>query len=224
MLSPIFKMFGRSPIRPLQKHMQKAYQCAKTLLTYIDAVYASDWDHAHEIRDEIADMEQAADDMKKDLRLHLPKGLFMPIPRTDLLEILTMQDRIANRAKDIAGIIYGRKMQFPESIKQPYQAFLQRCIDAAAQANKAIHELDELLETGFRGNEVTIVEDMIHELDSIEHDTDNMQIDIRQALYKIEKDIPAVDVMFLYKVIDWTGDLADRAENVGGQLLLLLAR
>jgi uncharacterized protein Yka (UPF0111/DUF47 family) len=30
-------------------------------------------------------------------------------------------------------------------------------------------------------------------------------------------------MIFLYKIIEWTGELADRAQAVGGQLELLLA-
>ncbi len=224
MKSPIFSMFGRSPIKPLQKHMKKSYACAKELIPFIQVVFTKDWEKAERMREQIASMEKEADEMKKDIRLHLPKGLFLPVPRTDLLEILTMQDRIANRAKDIAGLIVGRQMSFPEIIKEKYEALLQRCIDAAGQAHKAINELDELLETGFRGNEVDLVEEMIVELDRIEHDTDEIQIDIRRLIFKLENTLQPVEVVFLYKIIEWTGDLADRAENVGGQLLLLLAR
>ena len=84
--------------------------------------------------------------------------------------------------------------------------------------------MDELLETGFRGNEVKIVEDMINRLDRVEHETDKMQIKIRYTLFKLENTLFAVDVMFLYQIIEWTGDLADDAHDVGGQLDLLLAR
>ncbi|HBP75141.1 MAG TPA: phosphate transport regulator, partial [Alcanivorax sp.] len=37
-------------------------------------------------------------------------------------------------------------------------------------------------------------------------------------------ELPPVDVIFLYKIIEWIGDLADRAQKVGGRLQLLLAR
>ena len=46
----------------------------------------------------------------------------------------------------------------------------------------------------------------------------------RKILFRLEKDLPPVDVIFLYKIIDWIGDLADRASRVGGYLQLLLAR
>ena len=65
---------------------------------------------------------------------------------------------------------------------------------------------------------------MVLELEQIERDTDKMQIEVRRALFKLEKDLPAVDVMFLYKIIEWIGDVADRAERVGNRLEQLLAR
>ena len=53
---------------------------------------------------------------------------------------------------------------------------------------------------------------------------DEQQIQIRSQLFKLESELPPVDVIFLYKIIEWIGDLADRAQKVGGRLQLLLAR
>ena len=92
------------------------------------------------------------------------------------------------------------------------------------QACTAINELDELLETGFRGREVDLVEKMITELDAIEDDTDTMQIDIRLKLKGLEDGLNPIDVMVTYRMIEWIGDLADVAERVGSRLELMLAR
>ena len=40
----------------------------------------------------------------------------MPVPREDLLELLLVQDKMANRAKDVSGIVFGRKMVIPPVI------------------------------------------------------------------------------------------------------------
>jgi hypothetical protein len=68
------------------------------------------------------------------------------------------------------------------------------------------------------------VEKMISQLDAIEDDTDSLQISLRKNLLAIEKDLNPVDVIFLYQIIDWVGDLADLAERVGARLEILLAR
>ena len=131
---------------------------------------------------------------------------------------------IANKAKDIAGRMFGRQMVIPESLEKQFTAYLQRCLDATEKAADAINELDDLLETGFRGREVDLVEKMINQLDEIEDDTDNMQIVLRRDLLGIEDKLNCVDVMFLYQIIEWVGDLADLAERVGARLEILLAR
>jgi hypothetical protein len=148
----------------------------------------------------------------------------MPVDRADLLELLTQQDKIANKAKDIAGRVLGRKLEIPQSLQAEFSVYLQRCIEAAEKAAEAINELDDLLETGFRGREVGFVEKMISQLDAIEDDTDSLQISLRKNLLAIEKDLNPVDVIFLYQIIDWVGDLADLAERVGARLEILLAR
>ncbi|MGL6122545.1 MAG: DUF47 family protein, partial [Shewanella sp.] len=40
----------------------------------------------------------------------------------------------------------------------------------------------------------------------------------------MESELNPIDVMFLYKTIEWVGGLADLAERVGSRLELMLAR
>jgi predicted phosphate transport protein (TIGR00153 family) len=65
---------------------------------------------------------------------------------------------------------------------------------------------------------------MIEKLDGIESNTDNLQAEIRARIFAIENELPPIEVMFLYKVIEMTGDVADCAQNVGSRLQLMLAR
>ena len=220
----ISSLFGASPVRPLQQHMESVQECIVELIPFFEAALKEDWTEAKKVQKKISKLEREADKLKRNLRLHLPKSLFMPVSRRDLLEVLRMQDNIANKAKDVAGLITGRKMAFPEKVNEKMLDFVQRCIDASKQAQTAINELDELVETGFGGGEVKLVQEMIKQLDEIESDTDRMQIKIRAELFKVEKDLPPVDVMFMYKVLDWIGDLGDLSQRVGSRLELLLAR
>jgi uncharacterized protein len=216
-------IFGSSPVMPLEKHVDIAYRCTRELVGFFEAVVSDDWDRAREIRGAIASLENEADDLKKEIRIHLPKSLFMPVPREDLLELLLVQDKMANRAKDVSGLVLGRKMQIPSAIAEKFVEFVQRCVDAAKQARKSVRELDELFTTGFRGAEVSLVSSLIEELDRIETDTDDLQAELRAELFAVEADYDPVHVIFLYRVIELTGEIADMAERVGRRLELLLS-
>ncbi len=220
----LYRMFGSSPVRPLQQHMAKALACVAELVPFFEAVVARDLEGMRRIQERIVALEHEADAIKKELRLHLPKGMFLPVSRRDLLDLLTMQDNLANKAKDIAGLVLGRRMTIPEPLAPRFLEYVKRSVDASAQAKKAIDEFDELLETGFRGNEVRLVKRLIKTLNKIENDTDVLQVELRAALFEIEKELPPVDVMFLYQVIQWVGDVADLAQRVGSRLQLMLAK
>lgn len=217
-------LFGKSPIKPIQQHMAKAHECASQLSRFFDAVLVNDWQAAEAVQQEIKTLEHAADKLKKSIRLHLPKSLFMPMPRSDLLELITMQDKIANCAKDIAGLMLGRQMRIPEPIAASMKEYVEESINTCEHALIAISELDELVEAGFGHREIQVVEELIEKLDAAEYRTDVLQVEIRAKLFGVEKDLPPVDVVFLYKIIDWIGELADRAQKVGSRLQLLLAR
>ena len=220
----ISSLFGTSPIRPLQRQMATVIECVQALQPFMKAVLAQDWDTARAAQTKVAELERAADKQKREMRLQLPNSLFMPVSRRDVLEVLTSQDKIANRAKDIAGLITGRQIVIPAPIDALFMEYLNRCVDAAVQAQAAINELDELVETGFRGGEVDLVQSMIRKLDEIESDTDKIQVRVRAALFNREKELPPIEVVFLYHVIDWIGDLADLSQRVGSRLELMLAR
>jgi len=216
-------IFGSSPVKPLEKHVGIAYQCVKQLNWFFEAAIAGKWDKASKYRDAIETLEHDADDLKKEIRMHLPKSLFMPVPRQDLLELLLVQDMMANRTKDVSGVVMGRKMQIPAPIAEDFLTFVNRNVDAAKQARKSVRELDELFTSGFRGAEASLVESLIEELDRIETETDDLQAGLRTSLFEIEDSLDPVSVIFLHQVIELTGEIADMAERVGRRLELLLS-
>jgi len=217
------KIFGKSPVDPIQEHMETCFQTAKKLKAFFKAAIDDDWDTAASVREEIVALEEKADTLKSQVRSSLPKNLFLPVPREDLLELLSYQDKIANRAKDVSGLVLGRKIKIPSEIQEDFLAYVSRNVDAVKKARKSINELDELFETGFRGAEAKLVESMVAELDEIENDTDDLQAGLRAKIFAIEDELKPVDVMFLYRLLELIGDVADRAESVGHRLELVLS-
>ena len=220
----ITSLFGKSPIAPLQKHMKKVHSCLKDFAVFAKATKAQDWDKAETIHISINNKEQKADKLKKKLRMNLPSTFMMPFSRRDLLDVLLIQDSIANITKDLSGLMMTRRMVFPEQIAGDFIKLAGLCIKTSAAALTAINELDELLETAFSSRERKIVDKMIKTVNELEHETDDAQNDIRNKLFNLESDLPPVDVMFYYRAIEWLGETADAAQKVGSRFEVMLTK
>ncbi len=217
-------LFGKSPISSLQKHMTQVHSCISELNGFMIAMYTQNWAKAEIIKSDIGIKEGKADILKKNLRLSLSSTFMMPFSRRDLLDLLLIQDSIANISKDVSGLMINRKMIFPDKILHDVIKLTKVCIKTSAMALKAVNELDELLETAFGSRERKIISYIIEDVNVLENKSDTIQHEISAELFLLESSFPPVDIMFYYRTVEWLGELADAAQKVGSRLEVLLAR
>ena len=223
-IPPLSALFARSPFKPMRQHMAVVHDCVGLVPGLFDALIDGDAAALLAAREAIDAKESEADAIKNDVRLHLPKSLFLPVDRRDLLAILEVQDSIADVSQDIAGLLTQRELKVLESMREGLRELVLRCVEACGQARAIIDELDELIETGFRGPEAARVEAMIAQFNQTETETDALVTRLLQTLFQHEQTMDPVSVMLWYQLIQWIGNLADNAEKVGERLLLLIAR
>lgn len=216
-------LFAKSPIRPMQQHIQASVACAREILPLFEDLAAGRSEPIEGHRRRIDELEHQADAVKNEIRIHLPKRLFLAMERRDLLEILDFQDSIADVAQDIAGLVALRGMVLPKPLAEPVLALVRRVIAACEHAERIVNELDELLETGFGERESALIEGMVNELNRIESETDRLAETAMRCLFSLEDEL-GVGTLFWYQIINWIGDLADYAERVGNRIRLLIAR
>lgn len=188
-----------------------------------EAIAAGNREEAKASAARIFEHEEEADKIKNELRRHLPRTMLLPVNRRDLLDVLDMQDSIADVAQDIGGLVIERSMTIPDPLRVDLPIYIDKCVEVCHLAGKIIEELDELLETGFRGREATAVETMIEELNQLEDESDDLGDKLGRILFQHEDDMKPVSVIFWYRLIEWIGDLADYSEKVGNRLRLLIA-
>ena len=222
--NPFANLFGKSPFSALQGHMRVVLECVHQMPPLFEALAKGDHEEVVAVKDIIFEKEAAADTIKNEMRNRLPKSLFMPVDRRDLLEVLQMQDSIADTAQDIAGLLVERPMELPEFMQEPMFTLTHRCVEVCEKSAEIIEELDELLAMGFRGKEASRVEEMVTALNKLEDETDLLGLELTRRLFQHEDEIKPVSVMMWYQMIQWVGDLADYAEKVGDRLRLMIAR
>jgi len=220
----ILELFAKSPFKPMQEHMHSVMECVRQMEPLFDALCTGDRDALGRAERSIDELESKADKLKNDLRAHLPRRLFLPVDRRDLLEVLDQQDTIADCVQDIAELFVQRNMPIPSSMRSTVLDLVRGVIRTCECATGVIDMLDELVETGFRGREASRVEQMIERLGSLESETDRFEATLCRQLFELEESLSPVDVMLWYQLIGWIGDVADHAEKVGNRLRLLIAR
>ncbi len=118
-----------------------------------EALLNKDFANVEALAAQISEAEHLADITKNDIRNHLPKSLFLPIDRNQLLEILRIQDDIADQAEDIAILATLKQLELPAVLKEPFEKFLKKNVETVEGVHNIIKEFHELLESSFGGIE-----------------------------------------------------------------------
>ena len=220
-LSDIIK---KSPFGPIKAHMEVSKNSTVELINFLESAVNSDWNKATESRTVISQLENEADVLKAETRSLLTKSLFLAVPREDILDLITLADDIPNTVKDISGLMIGRQMEIPSAIASSFLLFAKEASAITDAANEAVDHIDELFQFSFGGNAAIKMQELIEKLDSLENKNDQSEVTLRAELFAIEKDLPPVNVIFLYDIINKIGELSDRAEQVGHRISLIASR
>jgi len=221
--NPLANLFGRNPFRSLQEHMASVLECVELVPSLFQSILAEDASVTEQIKDSIFEKEAQADRVKNELRQHLPRSMFLPVDRRDLLDVLDMQDSIADVAQDIAGLLYERQMSVPEALRSDLPAFVDECVGVCRAVSSIIDHLDEMLELGFRGKKTGEIDQMISQVNALEDTTDKLEMALARTLFQHEASLPPVSVIFWHQLLEWIGDIADYAEKVANRLRLMIA-
>jgi predicted phosphate transport protein (TIGR00153 family) len=217
------KLLGRSPLSPLQEHMRTAAAAVAKLGPLVAAAQAGDWKQAASRHKQILALARDGDRMKLELRMQLRKSLFMPVSRTDLLELLSAQDLIADHAETFANLLMSRQIQVPGKAEQAFRAYLAEVEGAAQFALEAVNELDEVFEVGFGKREIDEVFKQLRALARREKSARKLEAKLRHRLFTLESSMDPLDAMFLYQLVDRLDQIGRGSEHIGNRLLILIS-
>lgn len=224
MFRSVLDLFSRSPFGPMQEHMHMAQKCVDLLSPMMQHVVADNWTEVKALSKEIYHFEQEADTIKNSIRNSLPKSLFMPVDRRDLLDILHSIDSVADTVEDVAASLQFKTLRLPGHLAEPLLALTDRAIETARQAGKILDELDAIVEASFGGPEAEKVLRMIEEAGRLEHAADIAQQRFVRLLLALEDSMKPLDIFIWLKVSQEIGNLANNAERVADKLRLLISK
>lgn len=223
-MKAIAELFGRSPFGPLVQHTQKVHEAVIEVRPLIEAFLGGRYDDVETIYERISKLEHQADTIKREIRNHLPKSLFLPVDRGDMLKYLKEQDALADTAEDIAVLLTVRRTKVPADLHADLLEFTDKVIEVSERLVEAARELETLQEASFAGKEAERVIEMLEEVNEGEYRADCMQTEVSRRMYALEDQSDPVSIYFIMKLFRLLGALANHAENTGDTLRMMLTR
>jgi len=219
---PILQLFSRSPFAPLQGHMEKVSDCINELEPLFVLLKQKNYEALAKKAGQISELEHAADLLKNDIRNHLPGSLFLSIDRANFLQILSLQDALADKAEDVAILLTLRPLEFHPLVEELFFKFLHKNIEAFVGIKKIIEDLGGLVESSFGGKKAERVKVMVETVSYKEHEVDLLQRQLLKCLFSVEKDLTYAAFYQWEKVFETVGAISNISEKLANCIRMTL--
>jgi len=218
----ISSLFRGSPFAPLQEHMEIVVKCVHKLTDVYQAYSKNDFDTIEQLAVEISKMEHEADLTKNEIRNNLPKGIFLAINRGDLLDMLSLQDTIADKAEDVATLLTLKKIRPLPDMADELKAFVDKNIETVEYTHKILKQLNELIESSFGGKEAELVVQMVERVAFLEHEADIFQAALLKKLFALEDEVSFTTFYLWVNIFKTTASLSNISEKLANKVRMLL--
>ncbi len=222
-MSTIGKLFGRSPFSQIQVHMEHVSECVHKMKFAIDTMMAGENEKLDDIAYEVSRLEHHADQVKIDIRNQLLRRFFMPINRPDVMDILSLQDELADTAEDVCKVITLKELPFHDDIRELFIQFVDQNMEAFAVAASIISELDELIESGFGGAEAEKIRSLAHNVAVAEHEADVIQIKLLKQIYANDTKMSIGQFHLWMRLTRILSQISNVSENLANKVLKTLS-
>jgi predicted phosphate transport protein (TIGR00153 family) len=202
--------------------MEKVSVCIHKVVDLFDALQKHDLQTVEKIAQEISELEHQADLTKNDIRNHLHKNIYLPIDRSNFLDILSIQDSIADAAEDIAVLITFKDLKLLESFKGEFNDLLMTNIKSFNSARNIIKELHDLIESSFGGHEAEKVRLMVEDVAYQEHEADLIQRKLLKNLFASESQMTYSTFFLWLKICEAIASISNLSEKLANRIRMTL--
>lgn len=209
----ILGLFSKSPFEPLNEHRLKVRECVDLLKPLFEAAFSDDQEEQDRLSTAISKAEHDADRIKVEIRRILPKGIFLPVNREDLLRYLKIQDDIADAVEDVTVLLSMKHLSAPLALTEQIVRLIDFVLDVCDLADAATDQLRPLVETGFKGEGIAELMRLVEQTEAAERRADNASLDLAKTLFMLEDEMRSTDIFLWFRIFDTIGSIADYAEK-----------
>jgi predicted phosphate transport protein (TIGR00153 family) len=220
----ITELFGKSPFGPIVEHGKKVHECVELLWPLMEALIAEDYKQIRTLHSRMSRLEYEADLIKHEIRGFITQRSFLPVDRSDLINYMEHQEKIADHAEDFAVILTLRKTVVVPELQDYFFEYLHQIFQVSGCLLTAAVEFKNLAETAFGGAEARAILTLIEGLNQEEWKADKMSRKLSRRVFALEGKEEILNILFYEKMILKLGHIANQAENAGDYLRVMIEK
>ena len=222
-MSTIGKLFGSSPFAQIQLHMKQVGRCIEKMTEALEAMQRGEFDKLEGLAAEVSHREHAADQIKQDIRNRLVKRFFMPVDRSDVLDIVSMQDSLADTAEDLCVVMTMKQVPILDECREDFSELIRHNLEAFSVVSQIVLQLDELIESGFGGPEGEKIRSMAQDVAFAEHQADMVQASLLKKLYANDTQFTVGEFHLWMRITRILSRISNISENLANRILKTLS-
>lgn len=214
MLHNLLKLFGKAPSEPLKEHVTLVFEAVFRVPKLIDALDNEDKETLLLLKEEIYRYEEQAEKIKSVVRSNLLSSLSLSIDKSVLLELVMLQDALANKAKDSAFLCTVRPFALSPSLRDPLHQVVEKNIEACTLVRALLLEMPALIEASFSGLEAEKAIVLIEQIAQKEREADAVQLKLLQALLDIDTTLSPGQFHIYNSLFECIASLSNISEKI----------
>ncbi|MGB9497004.1 MAG: TIGR00153 family protein [Dissulfuribacterales bacterium] len=216
----ISSLFHRSPFEDLQKHADKVKECTRLFREAVVCHIGQECKRFDLLTEQVARLESEADDIKRNIRNHLPRGILMPVDKFEFFDYLREQDKVLDEVEEALFWLSFR----PEGIPAELAADIHDLIEAVIPPIEKLPELVTLAREYFKSRsekQRTRMKSLIRDIRQHEREADHLERELKFKIFTTIKD--ALVVYHLVRLVEHIGAIADHAQNASDRMRAMIA-
>ena len=218
---PFISSFISAPFEKLVAFCSKVQEGMKALREAVLAYLNEDYEHFDAWTNKVISIEQEADEMKRQIRNSLPRGVFMPVDKFQFFTLLRELDQILDRAEDIVVWLSFKRGMVIKEIKGDLLELLDTSIEAVEILCGVVKMTTEAF--GFIKKRREEIKQEIRSVRYKEWESDQIAQCMIRRLFTLE----GYDFLTIHHILRasaYVGNIADHAENAADIIRVMIAR
>jgi len=218
---PLLYTLRKSPFEGLTEHAGKIKECIRIWKLAVSAYIEKKYDEFEKLSKQVQQLEHEADLIKGNLNAHLPKGIKMPVHKSDFMLCLKEQDDILDFAEDTV-IWLGFKKVDLSSIKDELLELMQKVTEIVETLEKVALNIQPFF-SKWKIAQRDEMKQLLKEVHRQEWESDRLEKDLAKKIFN-SPDLDTIDVYYISNLIKIIASIANHAENAGDKIRAMIAK